>query len=206
MGVPQNSLKITGMSNPKINSFSLLQKFIGFDKESQGGGIFFRKFIFSPIFRFTTLLRLNEYLFNTKSPLILRLIPYLWYRRLGVKLGFSIPLNVFDYGLGIVHYGLVVISPDAKIGKNCRIHAGVNIGGSAGFKQKGDNKSYAPIIGDNCYIGPGAKLFGPIVIGDKTVIGANAVVTKSFNGNCTIAGVPAKLLSSKNSDGLVYKL
>ena len=53
----------------------------------------------------------------------------------------------------------------------------------------------APNIGDDCYIGPGAKIYGDIVLGDNIGIGANAVVNKSFSGNVTIAGMPAKVIS-----------
>ena len=57
----------------------------------------------------------------------------------------------------------------------------------------------SPILGDNVYIGPGAKLFGKITIADNISIGANAVVTKSFEQeNISIAGVPAKIISEKN--------
>jgi serine O-acetyltransferase len=187
-----------------INSYRDLTEFISADKKSQGGGNFIRKVIFSPVFRFTVLLRINEYLQNRRVFYPLRIIPKFWFRRLGVRLGFSVPLNVFDRGLGIVHYGLLIVNPDAQIGKFCRIHAGVNIGGSAGFRKPGDTKRYAPVIGNNCYIGPGAKLFGPIHIGDNTVIGANAVVNKSFKGNCTLGGIPAKIISDKNSEGMIF--
>lgn len=62
----------------------------------------------------------------------------------------------------------------------------------------------SPVIGDNCYIGPGAKIYGKIVIGDNCAIGANAVVNKDFkDGNCTIAGVPAKITSYKTSKGYI---
>lgn len=104
--------------------------------------------------------------------------------KMGVKMGFSIPINTFAEGLSIAHCGLVVVNVDARIGKNCRIYVGVNIG---------EKDGKAPKIGDNVYIGPGAKLFGDVVIGDNTQIGANAVVTHSFpEGNCTIVGVPAR--------------
>jgi serine O-acetyltransferase len=189
----------------KINRFSDLKFFIKKDLLAKGKKSIIKEFIASPVFRFTILLRVNEYLSN--SNILFRIFPLIWYKRLGVRLGLSIPLNVFDYGLSIVHYGLTIVSPDAEIGKNCRIHAGVNIGGSAGFKAKGDNKKYAPKIGNNCYIGPGAKLFGAIIIGDNNVIGANAVVNKSFkNNNITIGGIPAKIISGKGSEGLVYKI
>ena len=106
-----------------------------------------------------------------------------------------------------MHYGLLIVNTDARIGKNCRIHSGLNIGGAAGFKKTGDSRRYAPTIGDNTYIGRGAKIFGPINIGYDCVIGANAVVNKSFeDNNITIGGVPAKVISKKGSKGMVNEI
>ena len=111
---------------------------------------------------------------------------------MGYKLGFSISENVFDEGLSIAHYGTIIVNPSVKVGKNCRIHAGVNIGASV------DGKS--PMIGDNVYIGPGAKIFGGIILGNNIAVGANAVVNKSFPlGHCTIGGIPAHIISEKDS-------
>ena len=63
---------------------------------------------------------------------------------------------------------------------------------------KGESDNRAPVIGDNCWIGPGAKLYGGIVLGNEIMVGANAVVTKSFEQDgITIAGVPAKIISYK---------
>ena len=108
------------------------------------------------------------------------------YRKLSFKLGFSIPINVCGPGLALAHYGSIVINPHTEIGSNCLIHSGVNIGTQAGYSDK------APKIGDFCYIGPGAKLFGDVTIPNHTAIGANAVVNKSFKEEYTsIAGVPA---------------
>ena len=86
------------------------------------------------------------------------------------------------------HYGTLVVNKDARIGNNCRIHVGVNIGGFNGG---------VPVIGDNVYIGPGAKIFGGITIGNNVSIGANAVVNKSFPDNVVIAGVPAKIIKER---------
>lgn len=120
------------------------------------------------------------------------------YHRLGVKLGFTIPLNVFDEGLSIAHYGTIVVNSNSVIGKNCRIQEGVNIGASGGDK--------APRIGDNVFIGTGAKIIGDVVIGDNIAIGANAVVTKSFVDNgITLAGVPAKIISHNDSSRFLKK-
>ncbi len=126
-----------------------------------------------------------------KNPLY-RLALRFRYKKLGIKLGFTIPYKVFGPGLAIVHYGTIIISEGASIGKNCRIHADVNIGANAG-------SSIAATIGNNVYIGPGAKIVGEITIGDNSVIGANAVVTKDVPPSCTVGGVPARIISEKDS-------
>jgi len=187
-----------------IKNLSDLFQYLQADKRSKGVSSWVKGGLFDPVFRFTILLRLNEYLQNSNKPFIFRALPLLYFRRLSVRLGFSVPLNVFGAGLAIVHYGLLVVNPSAKIGKNCRIHAGVNIGGAAGFVSSEESRHLAPTIGHNCYIGPGVKMFGPIVIGDSCVIGANAVVNKSFeNSDVTIGGIPAKIISYVGSNGKV---
>jgi serine O-acetyltransferase len=118
---------------------------------------------------------------------------YTRYRKLGYKLGFTIPLNVFGPGLSIPHYGTIVVNGNTRIGKNCRIHASVNIGASGGSHR-------APVIGDNVYIGPGAIIFGEIVIADNITVAANATVNKNFEKeNCTIGGTPATLLKENTT-------
>jgi serine O-acetyltransferase len=154
-------------------------------------------FLYDEILQFQRLLRKVEFLTNCKKNLIRRAIAVYRFRRLSIKLGFSIPINVFGPGLAILHYGTIVVNSKARIGSNCRIHTGVNIGA-----QLGDG-SAVPKIGNNCYIGPGAKLFGAIEIGDNTAIGANAVVNKSFpEGNVTLGGIPARIISEKSTLGL----
>ena len=108
------------------------------------------------------------------------------FRQESIKLGFTIPVNVFESGLAIFHYGTIVVHSHAKVGKNCRLGACVYIGSSRG-------ETKAPQIGDNVYIGPGAKIFGNIKIGNNIAIGDNSSVNKSFDENdIFIAGVPAK--------------
>lgn len=142
-----------------------------------------------PCWKFQKLLRTLEYYINCKNSLIYQ--PYILFLKnrfiqMSTRLGFTIPTNVFDEGLAIVHYGSIIITRHAQIGKNCTIHSAVNIsGGVAGAKV---------VIGDNCFIGPGAKIIKP-VIGNNVKIGANAVVTKDFTeDNITLAGVPAKIV------------
>ena len=117
-----------------------------------------------------------------------------------INLGFSIPINVFDKGLAIPHYGHIVVNPKAKIGKNCRLHEGVNIGATNGSDK-------APIIGDNVFIASGAKIIGDITIADDVCIGANAVVTKSITEpGTTWGGIPAKKISDNNSHSNLSRL
>lgn len=98
-------------------------------------------------------------------------------------------------GIHIVH-GKVVINVFAKIGCNCKILSDVTIG-VLGKKDQGD----APVIGNNVYIGTGAKIIGKVVIADDVVIGANAVVTKSIlEPGITVAGIPAKKISDTGSE------
>ena len=117
------------------------------------------------------------------------------YRNLCRKNTWQIPINVCGKGLAIVHFGTIIISGESSIGENLRIHPGTVIG--AAFVKE---DSGAPRLGNNVYIGPGAKLFGPIEIGDNTAIGANAVVNKSFAGGVSIAGIPASVVSDRGSE------
>jgi len=143
--------------------------------------------------RFQRRLRKIEYLNNVRRgnffcrlyQMILEIINH----HLAVRMGFSIPKNVFGPGLCFVHYGTIVVSPLATVGENCRIHPSTSIGYYNG----------APTIGNNVYIGPGAKLFGQITIGDNVTIGANAVVNRDVPNNVTVGGIPAKIISGKSS-------
>lgn len=151
----------------------------------------FLKQIIAPfyIWEFQKRLRKVEYLKNCRLDSFSGKILYNYHkirlRKQALKLGFSIPENTFDSGLSIVHYGTIVINSNVKVGKNCRIHACTNIGASGG-------KPEAPQIGDNVYIGPGAKIYGNIKIGNNIAISANAVVNKSFEEDgILLAGNPA---------------
>ena len=140
--------------------------------------------------RFQLRLRRLEYLTNCHSwRLLSRALLEITNHNLAVRLGVTIPKNVFGPGLCLVHRGTVVVNPAAKVGANCRIHPSTSIGDYNGV----------PTLGDNVYIGPGAKLYGAITIGDNVAIGANAVVNSSFPSNCTVGGIPARVLSDKGA-------
>ena len=117
-----------------------------------------------------------------------------------MKLGFSIPLNVFGPGLSIAHYGTIVVAEKAKIGANCGIHEGVTIGATNG-------SSDAAQIGDNVFIGSGAKIIGGVKISNNVAIAANAVVVRDVicDNGCTVGGVPAKMISTNSSESNLIK-
>lgn len=148
-----------------------------------------RDYFYKDHIRFVRRMRKIEYLTNcrSKNPLFRFYCGWLSFvnDKLALKLGFTIPINVFGPGLCIVHYGTIVVNNQSRVGKNCRMHPGTCLGDHRGV----------PMLGDNVYLGPGCKLFGPITIGNNVSIGANAVVTKSFPDNVTIAGIPAKIIS-----------
>jgi serine O-acetyltransferase len=81
----------------------------------------------------------------------------------------------------------VVIHPRARVGRNVIIHQQVTIGGSG--KSGG-----VPVIEDDVYLGAGCKVLGDVTVGHNSLVGANAVVTKSVPPRCIVAGVPARVI------------
>ena len=149
------------------------------------------------IWQYERLLRKTEYFMNChKTPIGKAFSLWLHFRlrKMGRKLcGYHIPPNAFEEGLSIAHWGPIVVHPSARIGKNCRIQQCVTIGATNGQNE-------AAKIGDNVFIGPCTSIIGKITIGNDVAIGANAVVTKSFEEDgITIAGAPAKKISDNNS-------
>lgn len=146
------------------------------------------------IWKFQIILRKHEYYANSKQTLFNRIMKIFYaylHKKKGIQLGFDIPINVFGAGLRINHYGLIVVNPKARIGANCDIHQGVNIGQNLAHDD-------VPKIGNNVWIAPGAKIFGKITIADNISIGANAVVNKSFlEENIVVAGMPAVKVKNK---------
>lgn len=158
--------------------------------------------LYDEVWTFQRLLRRTEFYHNTAGGPWHRLLRKYWSWRLhrqAVRCGFEIPLNTFGPGLSIAHRGTIVVHPDARIGANCRIHVDVVIG-----TRPGPPPEPAPRIGDNCYIGPGAKVYGDVQLGPHLVVGANSVVNGSFpDGHCTIAGAPARRISDTPSDAYI---
>ncbi|MGZ7127233.1 MAG: serine O-acetyltransferase [Halobacteriota archaeon] len=156
----------------------------------------------SVILAWQRLLRKAEYYRNCKSSGIWGPYNrYLWHKLQlsSIKLGFNIPLNVFGPGLNIPHWGTIVVHPNAKVGANCELHNDTHIA----LKTWDSDK--APKIGDNVFIGAGARILGDIELADWVAVGANAVVTKSLTEpHTTIAGIPARKIYDRGTEDFFY--
>jgi len=132
-----------------------------------------------------TIYRISRWFYLKKIPLIPKLFQLLIFLIYNSKVP---PTADIGEGSFLVVKGIgVVIIDRAKIGKDCRIGIGCKIVGKGPFKE-------VPDIGDRVFIGPGAVLAGPIVVGDNAIIGANSVVTKSVPEGAIVGGTPAKII------------
>ena len=128
--------------------------------------------------------RIGHFLYSHRCFFFARLISQIARFLTGIEIhpGAKIGRRLFiDHGMGIV------IGETATIGDDCTIYHGVTLGGTGK-----DKKKRHPDIANNVMIGCGAKVLGPIKIGDNAKIGANAVVLKDVENNATVIGVPAK--------------
>ncbi len=133
---------------------------------------------------------LRYYEYYIKRNKVFLLYHFFIYKRLCFNLKIDIKPKNLGPGFRIVHLGaLIRIKENCRIGKNCTILPGVVIGN----KYLHDDSSWV-YIGDNCYIGLGVKIFGNVSIGNNVTIGANSVIVKDIPDNCTVAGIPAKII------------
>ena len=123
------------------------------------------------------------------------LIYHVLFKFVQIITGIELPCEA-EVGRNFVidHFGGIVISGYARFGENCRIRDGVVIG------LRRVEETSAPIIGNNVDIGSGAKVLGPIRIGDNVHIGANAVVLCDVPDNSIAVGVPAKVKPGRTDD------
>ncbi len=145
-----------------------------------------------PGFHAIVIYRFAHLLWCFKLKFIAKIISYLGRIFTGIEIhpAAKIGKNMFiDHGHG------VVIGETSEIGNNVLIYHGVTLGGNSLNKGKRH-----PTIGNNVIIGAGAKILGPLVIGDSARVGANAVVTKSVKSNSTVMGIPAKMINKSKEN------
>ena len=139
-----------------------------------------------PSFRVMLYYKLSHYLYKNKYYFLARYICEVAKRRTGIEIhpGATVGKNLFiDHGFG------VVIGETSIIGDNVTIFHGVTLGGTGKEKEKRH-----PTVGNNVFIGCGAKLLGNITIGNNVKIGANTVVLKDIPANVTVVGVTGRII------------
>lgn len=179
-----------------ITNKQTLQLYLDADKFALGINRRFPRPFMDSIWRYERTLRYYEYHKNVGNKLR-RFIYSLLLSIRGERLGFSISGNCFGRGLRINHHGLLIVNAKARIGKWCDVHQGVNIGENGYLDEQGKVVSEVPSLGDYCFIGPGAKIFGGCKIGDNVRIGANAIVNKDVPSNNTAFGNPMQTHMNK---------
>lgn len=189
-----------------INSFKELHRFIHADAYRYiGEGCNFLKtgklYFLVLGFRYLVWFRVCAYLQTRLFFRPLWLFSFLRLQHLSHKSGIQIPYSTqIGPGLYLGHFGSIVINGAAIIGKNVNVSTGVVIGQANRGNMKG-----TPIIGDEVYIAPGAKIIGAVRIGNNVAIGANAVVTKDVPDNAVVAGIPAKIISMDGANGYINR-
>jgi serine O-acetyltransferase len=110
-----------------------------------------------------------------------------WLTGIEIHPGATIRRRFFiDHGMG------VVIGETAEIGDDCTLYHGVTLGGTSWNKGKRH-----PTLGKGVVVGAGAKILGPIVIGDGARVGSNAVVVKDVPPGATAIGIPARIIEAQ---------
>ena len=137
--------------------------------------------------------RLTHFLWRYKLLWIARFISTLarWITGIEIHPGAVIGRRFFiDHGMG------VVIGETAIIGDDCMLYHGVTLGGTTWDKVKRH-----PTLKNGVVIGAGAKILGPITLGNNVRVGSNSVVVRSIDDNETVVGIPGRIVKKKAEDG-----
>jgi serine O-acetyltransferase len=136
--------------------------------------------------------RVAHWCWNHGLQYIARVISYFsrWFTGIEIHPGAKIGSGFFiDHGMG------VVIGETAEIGNNVTLYHGVTLGGTSW-----DKGTRHPTLRDGVVIGAGAKVLGPIEIGENGRVGSNAVVTKPVPAGATAVGIPGRVIVKKNDE------
>ncbi len=134
--------------------------------------------------------RLSHRLWSWRLKLLARVLSQFarWTTGIEIHPGAKIGRRFFiDHGMG------VVIGETAEIGNDCTLYHGVTLGGTTWNKGKRH-----PTLGNNVVIGAGAKILGPIRIGDNARVGSNSVVVKDVPAEATVVGIPGRVVITRD--------
>lgn len=164
------------------------------DPESVGNSKFWMRYLFEAGFKYIFWMRITRYFFLKGKKAV---IPFAFSRFIlkhyGYKYSFDISYQAqIGAGLQIAHFGYITVPSSSVMGENCRLRPGVVLGGKLTEIQRD-----GALIGNNVEFGVGCKVIGNVCVGSNVIIGANAVVTKDVPDNCTVAGIPARVLNRR---------
>jgi serine O-acetyltransferase len=134
--------------------------------------------------------RVAHCLWRWRLKLLARVLAQLtrWLTGIEIHPGATIGNRFFiDHGMG------VVIGETAEIGDDCTLYHGVTLGGTSWEKAKRH-----PTLGKNVVVGAGAKILGPIIIGDNARVGSNSVVVKDVPAGATVVGIPGRIVIARD--------
>ncbi len=159
-----------------------------------------RTFLRFPGFRYTATLRLAAFLREAPARGYgLFYLVGMWLARLSIVYGVHIPNHTrIGPGLYLGHVGGIFVNGEVVIGANCNLSQGVTLGVGGTGGRRG-----CPVIGDEVYLGPGSVVFGPVRVGDRAAVGANAVVSRDVEPGASVGGIPATRISEHGSRGLI---
>ena len=136
--------------------------------------------------------RFAHWLWGERLRWLARMVSHIsrWLTGIEIHPGAQIGRRFFiDHGMG------VVIGETAEIGDDCTLYHGVTLGGTSWNKGKRH-----PTLGNGVVLGAGAKVLGPITIGDRARVGSNAVVVKDVPPGATAIGIPARIIAEQAGD------
>ena len=136
--------------------------------------------------------RLSHRLWRWRLRWLARMVSQLsrWLTGIEIHPGAKIGRRFFiDHGMG------VVIGETAEIGDDCTLYHGVTLGGTSWHREKRH-----PTLGNNVVIGTGAKILGPITIGDNARVGSNSVVVKDVPAGATVVGIPGRVIDPRKQE------
>jgi len=146
-----------------------------------------------PSFKALLHYRVARKLYKRKCYFLARWVSQRGVRKTGIEIH---PGATIGKGLFIDHGSGVIIGETAEIGNNVTLYQGVTLGGTG--KEKGKRH---PTLEDNVMVSAGAKILGSFTIGENSKIGAGSVVLKAVPANCTVVGVPGRIIK-RNDENL----
>jgi serine O-acetyltransferase len=167
----------------------------------QGLRALLRTFHGNPGFQYTFWMRVCRYLRSSPTRYPLFVFAKIMLDRCKYRFGIDIPFTTrVGEGLYIGHFGGIVVNERTVIGRNCNLSHEVTLGQS----NRGKRKGY-PVLGNNVYVAPGAKVIGSVTLGDNVAVGANCVVTSDVPDHGVVVGVPGKVISLEGSTDYVNR-